>query len=183
MTDQPITPSARDSLPPASERPELDPARLQEIADLDLVREEADSVLQQLVVDVAQAMNLPIAMVTVILDEAQFNAATHNVTGWVAEAQGMPIEWSFCANSVRTREAFVFENGATDPRVKDNPLVTVEGVRCYAGVPLISSRGYVLGNLCVVGAEERSFSEKDIATLRSFTERAVAHIETRRRPA
>jgi len=53
-------------------------------------------------------------------------------------------------------------------------------VRCYAGVPLISARGHVLGNLCVVGLEARAFSDDDVAVLRSLAAEAVRRIELRR---
>jgi GAF domain-containing protein len=90
------------------------------------------------------------------------------------------VEWSFCATSVRTRDAFVVESAATHPYHATNPLVTQDGVRCYAGVPLISSRGHVLGNLCVVGLEERTFSPADVEVLRDLAREAVRRIEARR---
>ncbi|HEY5220155.1 MAG TPA: GAF domain-containing protein, partial [Gemmatimonadaceae bacterium] len=68
----------------------------------------------------------------------------------------------------------------THPIHRDNPLVTQDGVRCYAGVPLISSRGYVLGNLCVVGVESHSFDEQEIGVLRDLAAEAVRRIEARR---
>ncbi len=42
--------------------------------------------------------------------------------------------------------------------------------------------GHVLGNLCVVGLEQRSFAEEDLAVLRELAGEAVRRIE-RRRPA
>jgi len=95
-------------------------------------------------------------------------------------ACGHAVEWSFCATSVRTRDAFVVESATEHPEHRVNPLVTQDGVRCYAGVPLISSRGHVLGNLCVVGLEERTFAEAEMTALRELAVEAVARIEARR---
>jgi GAF domain-containing protein len=47
---------------------------------------------------------------------------------------------------------------------------------------MISSRGYVLGNLCVVGLEQRPFSEADVEILRDLAAEAVRRIEQRRVP-
>ena len=121
------------------------------------------------------------SLVSVVLDEALHVAGSHGIDGlWLAETRGHPVEWSFCATSVRTRDAFVVPDAPEHPEHRANPLVVQDGVRCYAGVPLISSRGFVLGNLCVVGLEAREFSDGDVAALRELASEAVARIEARR---
>ena len=121
------------------------------------------------------------SLISVVLDESLYVAASHGLDGlWLGETGGHPVEWSFCATSVRTRDAYVVENAAVDPEQRTNPLVTQDGVRCYAGAPLISSRGFVLGNLCVVGLEERTFSEVEIDFVREMASKAVDRIEQRR---
>ncbi|HET6762455.1 MAG TPA: GAF domain-containing protein, partial [Longimicrobiaceae bacterium] len=138
--------------------------RLREIVDLDVLSPDVDPILQAAVNEAAERLNLPISTVTVVLDEAQFFAAQHGVTGWMAEAGGTPVEWSFCANAVRSGEPFVVDDATTDPLVHDNPLVLLEGIRCYAGIPLVTSRGHALGTLCVIGKEPRAFDEADMDT-------------------
>jgi GAF domain-containing protein len=162
--------------------PLFDEQRLQEIHDLDLLSPEVDPILQDVAAEAASRLELPVSLISVVLDEALHVAGMHGPEGlWLAETRGHPVEWSFCATSVRTRDAFVVENAETHPDHQHNPLVTQDGVRCYAGVPLISSRGFVLGNLCVVGLEQRSFSEGDVAVLRGLASEAVRRIEARRR--
>ncbi|CAA9371544.1 MAG: hypothetical protein AVDCRST_MAG89-4639 [uncultured Gemmatimonadetes bacterium] len=161
--------------------PLYDEQRLQEIHDLDLLSPDVDPILQEVAAEAASRLELPVSLISVVLDEALHVAGMHGPDGlWLGETRGHPVEWSFCATSVRTRDAFVVENAETHPDHHDNPLVTQDGVRCYAGVPLISSRGFVLGNLCVVGLEQRSFSEADVAVLRDLADQAVRRIEARR---
>lgn len=161
--------------------PLYDADRLQEIVDLDLLSPEVDPILQDVAAQAAARLQLPVSLISVVLDEALHVAAIQGPDGlWLSETRGHPVEWSFCATSVRTRDAFVVENAATHEYHGTNPLVTQDGVRCYAGVPLISSRGHVLGNLCVVGLEERSFSEDDVQVLRDLAAEAVRRIENRR---
>jgi GAF domain-containing protein len=161
--------------------PLYDADRLQEIADLDLLSPAVDPILRDIAQEAAARLGLPVSLISVVLDEALHVAGSHGIDGlWLGETRGHPVEWSFCATSVRTRDAFVVENAATHPYHGTNPLVTQDGVRCYAGVPLTSSRGHVLGNLCVVGLEERSFSEGDVQILRELAREAVARIEARR---
>ena len=140
-----------------------------------------EPLLADIAAQASERLALPVGMISVVLDEALHVAASHGIDGlWLAETRGHPVEWSFCATSVRTRDAFVVENTTTHPYHQTNPLVTQDGVRCYAGVPLISSRGFVLGNLCVVGLETRSFSEDEMVFLRTLAAEAVAQIEGRR---
>ena len=163
--------------------PLFDAERLQEIADLGLLDDDVDPILQDIAGRAAARLGLPVSLVSVVLDEALHVAGYHGIESlWLGETRGHPVEWSFCATSVRTREPFVVENAPEHPYHRTNPLVTQDGVRCYAGVPLISSRGFVLGNLCVVGMEERSFSDDEMAALRSLAAEAVRRIEARREP-
>lgn len=165
----------------ASHDPLYDAERLAEIAELGLLSGDADLILDDVAKRAASLLALPVSLVSVVLDEALHVAAAHGIEGlWLGETRGHPVEWSFCATSVRTRDAFVVENASLHPDHVANPLVTQDGVRCYAGVPLISSRGFVLGNLCVVGMEERTFSAAEMSSLRELAAEAVQRIERRR---
>jgi GAF domain-containing protein len=157
-----------------------DSARLQEIADLDLTSPDVDAELQRLAADAAAHFGLPIALVSIVLDEAQYLAASHGADGWVAEARGTPVEWTFCRFAVATRETVVITDMLDDERAAGNPIVEHDGVRCYAGVPLISTSGHALGSFCVLGGEARAFTDAELGDLRAFAARALAHIEARR---
>jgi len=53
-------------------------------------------------------------------------------------------------------------------------------VRCYAGMPLVTTRGFAVGTLCVAGPDTHVFTEADLQTLRRYASEAVRRIETRR---
>ena len=78
--------------------------RLQEIADLGLTSAETDRILQEVCTQAAKALDLPIGLVTVVLDEAQHFAAQYGLGGWLEEANGTPVEWSFCRFAVATKD-------------------------------------------------------------------------------
>lgn len=163
-----------------SEELVTDPERLKEIADLDLSSTAKDDVLDELVTRAARELDLPIALVSIVLDSSQHFAAAHGLKGWLAEVRGTPIEWSFCANAVRNREEYVVEDAREHPEVKDNPLVTEDGIGCYAGIPLVTGDDRVLGTLCVIGTEAQEFSESQLEKLREIAEEVSAYLETRR---
>lgn len=180
MTDTPKPePRAAASLTGPEAVAVYDGARLTEVARLGLDQPAADAVLAAAVRAAAGALALPIGLVTIVLDEAQFFLAHTGLDGWMAETQGGPVEWSFCRFAVASRSPFVVEDAAEHPLVRESPPVTMDGLRCYAGVPLITSRGVAVGTLCVAGNEPREFADADVATLRALADDVVAHLERR----
>lgn len=99
------------------------------------------------------------------------------------DVRGTPVEWAFCAHAVDQAAPFVVEDAMRHPLVARNPLVVHEGIRCYAGVRLVTSGGHALSTLCVIGTEPRAFDETALAALRALAARVVAHLEARRVPA
>jgi GAF domain-containing protein len=170
-TSQPIPPSD----------PILDRERLQEILDLDLLSTEEDTVLQEALAEATEELDLPIGLVSVVLNDAQYFVAMQGLEGWLQEARGTPIEWSFCVNVVLRGEPFVVEDATTHDQTRDNPLVSQEGIRSYAGVPLRTAKGQVLGSLCVIGDQQRRFQPEEIRRLEGWAERVMVRIEERRR--
>lgn len=151
--------------------------RLDEIARLGLLDPSTGPLLEDVAARAATQVGLPISLVSVVMDDAQHFASSHGVGGWLAQTQGTPVEWSFCAVAVESGEPFVVEDAEVHPDVRDNPLVPNDGIRCYAGVPLVSQRGFRLGTLCVIGAERRSFTEDDLDALRELADEAVERLE------
>ena len=153
--------------------------RLEEIARLRVHEEEVDELLNEYTSKAAWEFNLPTCLVSVVLDDVQKFVASYGLGGWIKEVQGSPVEWSFCANSVKTKEPFIVEDADKDLLVKNNPLVTEDNIKCYAGVPLITVNGYIIGNFCVIGDTSRDFSEADVNRLREYAVQVMHHLEAR----
>ncbi|MEM9292312.1 MAG: GAF domain-containing protein [Acidobacteriota bacterium] len=160
--------------------PVLDLHRLQEIYDLDATSPERDDVLQSILEEATGALDMPVGLVCVVLDSAQFFPAMHGAGGWIAEVRGTPNEWSFCINVVRSGEPFVVCNGVEHPQGCCNPVVLHDQVHAYAGVPLRTSRGHILGSFCVIDVKPREFSDKEIEALHGWADQAAARLEERR---
>ena len=176
-----------DGAPPPLAATREDPAaravlsseRLAEIARLGLDVPDQDTVLAEALREASTRLELPMALVTVVLDDAQIFLAHRGLPDWLADAGGTPVEWSFCRYQVASGAPFVVTDATRDPRVADNPLVTIDGVRCYAGAPLVTARGHVIGSLCVLGDRARAFTEAEVETLRRLARDVVRHLEAR----
>ncbi|KAF0718242.1 Aste57867_1811 [Aphanomyces stellatus] len=67
----------------------------------------------------------------------------------------MALHLSPCAYTICGRDPFVVLNLADDVRFKAHPLVTVAGVLFYAGAPLVTDGGIVIGTVFVMDTKPR----------------------------
>jgi GAF domain-containing protein len=63
-----------------------------------------------------------------------------------------------------------------DPRFADNETIKLWGVRFYAGAPLRVADGLVIGALCILDSEPRTFEDEEIALLETMAADVAAAI-------
>lgn len=89
-------------------------------------------------------------------------------------------ENSLCSLTILSKEPLVIEDASLATCFRDNPFVQAEkGIKFYAGAPLITKEGYLIGALCVVDTKPRAFSFNDTVLLTEFAETAMQEIESR----
>lgn len=118
----------------------------------------------------------PIATVTLIDKDRQwFKSAVGQPTGET------PRDQAFCAYTILSTEVLVVEDATQDVRFADNPLVTREnGIRFYAGAPLMDRDGFGLGSVCVIDKKPRHISPEQAEALRRLARQAASLLEQRR---
>ncbi|WP_433791664.1 GAF domain-containing protein [Actinoplanes sp. CA-252034] len=165
--------------------PELhDRRRLLALAQVGVDRLQERPFLTEIVESVSGRLDTPFAVISVLLDGAQvFLAGCGPIPEWIGEAGGTPIEWAFCLPMLRSRTPWFVGDFALDPAYRDNPLVTVEGVRSYIGAPLITSGGDVVGGLCGLDVRPRNFDAGQLRDLQDLADEAVRRIEAQAEPA
>ncbi len=84
---------------------------------------------------------------------------------------------SFCAHAINTLGKLLIVNDANlDERFKENPLVIKDPkITFYAGMPLMSKKGYALGTLCVFDNKPKVLSTSQIQALKSLA-KFVEHL-------
>ncbi len=89
---------------------------------------------------------------------------------------------SFCAHALEREDALLVLDATLDPRFADNPLVTGQThIRFYAGHPLRTASGHVIGTLCLIDRTPRStFTAENRANLKSLAELVLDKLEMRR---
>jgi tRNA A-37 threonylcarbamoyl transferase component Bud32 len=97
------------------------------------------------------------------------------------EGPATPIEASLGARAIRDRDVLVVRDAGEDPRFASEASgPSAPGVRFYAGAPLRTRDGHVLGALAVMDREPRDLSSEQIESLRALSRQTVAQLELRR---
>lgn len=91
---------------------------------------------------------------------------------------------SFCAHAILNESILIVKDALEDERFDQNPLVTcAPNIRFYAGVPLRTPDGHLIGTLCVIDHQPRDLSESQIKTLEALARQIVMQLELKRTSA
>ncbi|GAA3296426.1 GAF domain-containing sensor histidine kinase [Dactylosporangium vinaceum] len=125
----------------------------------------------------SEVCGAPISLVSLIDTERQwFKAKIGDLD--VAET---PREVAFCAHAIMGRDLMVVPDATADARFADNPYVTQDdGIRFYAGAPLLTAEGAALGTLCVVDHSPHKLNLDQMKGLRALAKQVTELLELRR---
>ena len=94
----------------------------------------------------------------------------------------LPFESSICAHAILDDDVFMVRDLRRDARFADNPLVTAKPhVRFYAGAPLRTADGHVIGMVCVLDRTPRELDPAQAEVLRALARQVMSLLELRRR--
>jgi len=127
-------------------------ARLTELERLALADgARPDPQLQREVDEIAHTFGVSTVLVSLVLRDRQYFAASHGLPDALAGARTAPREGSFCRHVVESDhpEPLIVPNAYSHPLFSNNPLVRAGLLGSYVGVPLETPSGHVLGTLCV----------------------------------
>ena len=100
-------------------------------------------------------------------------------TGW-SGLQELPRELGFSSHVVAEGRAIEVTDMGADPRFSDNPAVLgAPHIRFYAGIPLRTRDGHVIGTLCVADESVRHLTPPQRRGLDRLAELAIRLIESR----
>ncbi|WP_224367484.1 GAF domain-containing protein [Hyalangium versicolor] len=185
-TASPFEPSAPiPQLPPLDESATAtvrEQGRLTKLASLNLVDEgPADETLQRLVRETAQAFDVPIALLSLVLEKRQWFKAYVGIGGQVLQDRGTEREVALCAHVVEADQPtpLVVPDATIHPVFSSNRLVREGLFRSYAGAPLITREGTVLGTLCILDQKPLGISAEQVDTLVALARRVAGELELR----
>ncbi len=139
---------------------------------LDTPPEEAFDRLTRLAATVAGA---PLALISLMDGTRQF---IKSATGIVAGGSFSLDDWP-CPLVARAAEPLAIDDSAADRRLAPLPAVRRHGIRAYAGVPLTSSDGHVIGVLGVATSTPHRWELPVMAVLQDIAAAVMSEIDLR----
>ncbi len=155
-----------------------DEARLAALDSYDILDSEAEPGFDGIVRLASTICATPVALVSLVASDRQWFKARIGFEPCETEMGS-----SVCAHALVEPDLLVITDLTKDPRSSQNALVTGEPhIRFYAGAPLRSPEGHVLGSLCVIDGKPRpeGLTEQQSTALRDLAVQVVAQLELRR---
>jgi len=149
---------------------------LRRTALLDSDPEEAFDRLTRLAATILRA---PSALVSLVDADRQFSKSAFGLAEPLASERQTPLSHSFCQHTVASGAPLIIADAREHPLVRDNPAIPDFGVVAYAGIPLVTPDGYVLGSFCVIDYQPRAWTAQDIAILTDLAAAVMTEIDLR----
>ncbi len=151
--------------------------RLASLHGYEILDTSAETAFDDLAFLASVVCDTPMAMVSFVDAERQWAKAA---TGPVVTQ--LPRDMSFCAHAIAQPGPLLeVPDAAADPRFADNAQVGgADGIRFYAGAPLVAPTGHALGTLCVLDRHPRALSDRQRQALLALSRQVVDQLERRR---
>lgn len=154
-----------------------DAERLAELYKYELLDTQYEEDFNNIVTLASKICNAPISLITLIDTNRQWFKAKTGMDSDETERRT-----SFCGHAILKEGMFEVSDALLDERFYDNPLVTGDpNIRFYAGIPLITKKGYKLGTLCVIDTVPRCLDEEQTFALTVLASQTMNLIELRLR--
>jgi sigma-B regulation protein RsbU (phosphoserine phosphatase) len=157
----------------------LAPRRLLAVHETGLLDTGPDEAFDRLARLATKLLDVPYAFVTIVDESRSFWKSCIGVDATALSDRQNPVEESFCQYVINTDEALVVGDARMNPMTSTNPSIEKMGVLAWAGYPLRSRGGEVLGTFCVVDTTAREWTEDEVEVIASLAGAVEGEIRLR----
>lgn len=155
-------------------KPDNEEDRLEALAEYDVEELPIDESFSRLTDLIASHFDAGVAFIGLIeRDEENFVACTGD------DLDSLTRENTICTHSMLQEDVMVVEDVLEDKRFSENESLQQLGIRSYAGANMTTPDGHVIGQVCLLDYEPRTYSEPERAELQDFAETAMEILELR----
>lgn len=126
-----------------------------------------------------RALGTSVCLISTVDDEYSRFLGAAGLPGPWATQRFSPVSHSLCPYPATTNTALVLTDARLDSRFTSHPAVTEIGIVGYAGVPLRTRDGKVIGAFCAIEFEPRAWTADDLAQLEDLALAATAELALR----
>jgi GAF domain-containing protein len=151
---------------------------LQQSGLLDSPAEEAFDRFTRLASHILRART---ALLSLVDEDRQFFKSAKGLDEPWASRRETPLTHSICKHVVELGTGLAIPDGRVHPSVRDSPAVDECRFVAYAGMPVFSGDGQVLGTLCVMDDRPREWKTRELDALRDLAACVTEEIVLRTR--
>lgn len=154
--------------------PDDEPERLAALSNYDVDELPIEESFDRLTDLIASHFDAGVAFIGLIEREEERFLSCHG-----GDWDRMTREDTICTHSMLQEDVMVVENLAADKRFSENQQLLNLGLVSYAGANMTTEDGHVIGQVCLLDYEERSYSEAERTELQQFASTAMEILELR----
>jgi GAF domain-containing protein len=157
----------------------LDPARLFALDRLDLLDTPPEPAYDRLTALAARLLGVPVALISLVDHDRQFFKSQVGLAEPWASARQTPLSHSFCQYVVAEQMPLIVADAREHPVLADNLAIPDLGVIAYAGVPLRSPDGEVIGSFCAIDTQPRVWKAEELSILEDLNQALMTELVLR----
>ncbi|MFN3500671.1 MAG: diguanylate cyclase [Allorhizobium sp.] len=145
----------------SAEAVEKEALRLEALEELDLLDTPRDPGFDRIVRLIQEIFGVEIGIVSFIDAHRQWYKASVNMP-----VDELPRQNTFCRHVLLSESLLVVRDALLDERFREHPaVISPPHIRFYAGFPLKTDEGHVVGTLCAIDTRPGSFGRRDLRVL------------------
>lgn len=162
---------------PKIELDQQEQQRIKALKALNILDTEPEKEYDELTQLAAYICDTPVAFISLVDKDRQWFKSKVGIDSCETKRSD-----SFCTHAIKRPEiVYEVEDASVHETFRDNPFVTDQGVRFYAGASLIHESGHVLGTVCVIDFKPKKLSDQQKTALKNLANQAVKLLELRSR--
>jgi sigma-B regulation protein RsbU (phosphoserine phosphatase) len=154
-------------------------ARLAAVARTGLLDTSAEEPFDRLTRLACQLLGAPFGFVTIVDDRRSFWKSCVGTTAVEIADRQNPVGESFCQYVIAADAQVIIGDARLNPMTADNPSIASMGVIAWAGFPVRSPDGEVLGSFCVVDGVPREWTPEQVSVLEVLAHAASGEVGLR----
>jgi PAS domain S-box-containing protein len=150
--------------------------RLATLDTLGILDSDEEQAYDELTMMAAKLFDVPIVLISLVDAKRQWFKSRFGL-----QTLETPREHAFCNVAIqRPSEVMLIQDASKDKRFAAHPLVQGDPqIRFYAGAPLVTTTGHVLGTLCIIDRKPRTFHKRQLDMLQVMAAQIIERIEAR----
>lgn len=136
------------------------------LEELGLVDAPAEQEFDNLISLASELLKVPVAHFSVADTKSDriFYKSQVGHPAELADARQLPMELTYCQHVALTGAPVIVPDARLHPLLVGTPALTDEQPLAYLGIPIEAPGGTIIGGLCMMQPDERSWTEAEIAT-------------------